>query len=95
LRAEAVATVRYETPPGQQLQIDFGSTSVAVGGEMQRIHLFVATGLVAGEAQREADEFMELVPTRLSVALAMIKDGAIQDAKTALALLYTAAFRMK
>lgn len=43
LRAEAVATVRYETPPGQQLQIDFGSTSVAVGGEMQRIHLFVAT----------------------------------------------------
>jgi transposase len=43
LRAEAVATVRYETPPGQQLQIDFGSTAVAVGGEMQRIHLFVAT----------------------------------------------------
>ena len=43
LRAEAVATVRYETPPGQQLQIDFGSTAVAVGGETQRIHLFVAT----------------------------------------------------
>jgi transposase len=43
LRAEAVATVRYETPPGQQLQIDFGSTTVAVSGEMQRIHLFVAT----------------------------------------------------
>lgn len=43
LRAEAVATVRYETPPGQQLQIDFGSTAVAVGGEVQRIHLFVAT----------------------------------------------------
>jgi transposase len=43
LRAEAMATVRYETPPGQQLQIDFGSTAVAVAGEMQRIHLFVAT----------------------------------------------------
>lgn len=43
LRAEAVATVRYETPPGQQLQIDFGSTAVPVGGEVQRIHLFVAT----------------------------------------------------
>ena len=43
LRAEAVATVRYETAPGQQLQIDFGSTAVAVGGELQRIHLFVAT----------------------------------------------------
>jgi len=43
LRAEALATVRYETAPGQQLQIDFGSTGVAVGEEVQRIHLFVAT----------------------------------------------------
>lgn len=43
LRAEAVATVRYETAPGHQLQIDFGSTAVVVGEEPQRIHLFVAT----------------------------------------------------
>jgi transposase len=43
LRAEAVATVRYETAPGQQLQIDFGSTAVLIGEQMQRIHLFVAT----------------------------------------------------
>ncbi len=43
LRAQAVATVRYETAPGQQLQIDFGSTAVAIGGEVRRVHLFVAT----------------------------------------------------
>jgi len=43
LRAEAVATVRYETAPGQQLQIDFGSTGVPIGGEVRRVHLFVAT----------------------------------------------------
>lgn len=43
LRAEAVATVRYETAPGYQLQIDFGSTAVVIGQEPQRIHLFVAT----------------------------------------------------
>jgi transposase len=43
LRAEAVATVRYETAPGQQLQIDFGSTAVPVDREMRRVHLFVAT----------------------------------------------------
>ena len=43
LRAEALATIRYETAPGQQLQIDFGSTTVMVGGEAQRVHLFVAT----------------------------------------------------
>jgi len=43
LRAEALATIRYETAPGQQLQIDFGSTAVMIGGEVQRVHLFVAT----------------------------------------------------
>jgi len=43
LRAEAVATVRYETAPGQQLQIDFGSTTVQLGQDTQRVHLFVAT----------------------------------------------------
>jgi transposase len=43
LRAQAVATVRYETAPGQQLQIDFGSTAVAIGDEVRRVHLFVAT----------------------------------------------------
>jgi transposase len=43
MRAEALATVRYETAPGQQLQIDFGSTTVPVGDETLRVHLFVAT----------------------------------------------------
>ncbi|HET7251898.1 MAG TPA: IS21 family transposase [Gemmatimonadales bacterium] len=43
LRAEARACVRFETPPGKQLQIDFGETRVAIGGESVRLHLFVAT----------------------------------------------------
>jgi len=43
LRAETVATVRYETAPGQQGQIDFGSTAVPIDGEVRRVHLFVAT----------------------------------------------------
>lgn len=43
LRAEAVATVRFETPPGKQLQIDFGQRIVKVAGEMTRVFLFVAT----------------------------------------------------
>lgn len=60
----------------------------------EKIHLFMATGLVAGESAREADEFMELVPTKLSRALSMIEQGEIQDAKTALALLYAAGFRL-
>jgi transposase len=43
LRAEALATIRYETAPGQQLQIDFGSTAISIAEETQRVHLFVAT----------------------------------------------------
>jgi transposase len=43
LAAEALATVRFETPPGRQLQIDFGERWVLVGGERVRVYLFVAT----------------------------------------------------
>jgi len=43
LQAEAQATVRFETPPGRQLQIDFGETRTVIGGEPERLHLFVAT----------------------------------------------------
>jgi transposase len=43
LRAQARATVRFETPPGKQLQIDFGEVRVWIGDEKLRVHLFVAT----------------------------------------------------
>ena len=35
--------MRFETAPGEQLQIDFGETRVPIGGERVRVHLFVAT----------------------------------------------------
>jgi len=43
LCAEALATVRFETPPGQQLQVDFGAATVMIGAERVKVHLFVAT----------------------------------------------------
>ena len=43
LRAEARACVRFATPPGQQLQIDFGEMRVSIGEEAVRVYLFVAT----------------------------------------------------
>jgi len=43
LRAAEVATVRYETAPGEQLQIDFGEITVPIAGERVKVHLFVAT----------------------------------------------------
>jgi transposase len=41
--AQTAATVRFETPPGHQLQIDFGTVRVPVGDELVKVHLFVAT----------------------------------------------------
>ena len=35
-------TERFETPPGHQMQIDFGEDDVCVGGETVRVHFFVA-----------------------------------------------------
>jgi transposase len=43
LLAEARATVRFETAPGEQLQIDFGEHRAWIAQEQVRVHLFVAT----------------------------------------------------
>ena len=44
LAAEALATVRFETPPGRQRQIDFGQRRISVDGfDQGRVYLFVAT----------------------------------------------------
>jgi len=41
-RAAQVATIRYETAPGHQMQIDFGQKLVAIGGALVRVYLLVA-----------------------------------------------------
>ncbi|ENO78325.1 integrase catalytic subunit [Thauera sp. 63] len=43
LEASRRATIRFETAPGEQMQIDFGQTRVLIGGEPVRVFLFVAT----------------------------------------------------
>jgi len=44
LKAEALATTRFETPPGRQLQIDFGERLVELGGAKVKAFVFVALG---------------------------------------------------
>ncbi|MGY0835785.1 IS21 family transposase, partial [Azospirillum argentinense] len=43
LVAQARATVRFETRPGEQMQIDFGVRRVEIGGAATAVFLFVAT----------------------------------------------------
>ena len=58
----------------------------------ERIHVFRASGLTAGPAAREADEFMSVERMPLSRAMSLVHSGEISDAKTALAILYVAQF---
>jgi transposase len=41
-RAAEVATVRFETAPGHQMQIDFGEKWISIAGVRTKVHLFVA-----------------------------------------------------
>ena len=75
-------------------QLDFLYTMYTTPGFTdERIHLFMASGLTHGETGHEADEFLTLETVPLSHALEMIRNGVIQDAKTALGILFAAGFR--
>lgn len=56
----------------------------------ERIHVFYAHGLTAGMSAREADEVMSIEEMPLSQAISLIRGGEIQDAKTALSILFFA-----
>lgn len=59
----------------------------------EKIHLFMATGVTAGTARPESDEFLEVHRVKLSQALRMVQTGEIQDSKTVVTILYAAGFR--
>jgi len=61
----------------------------------ERIHAFMATGLTRGTVAHEKDEFLSLETVTLSRALELIKTGELKDAKTALAILFVAGFRLE
>jgi ADP-ribose pyrophosphatase len=61
----------------------------------EKIHVFMATGLVQGKTEHEADEFITVETVTLSKALGLIQEGVIKDAKTALSLLYAAGFCLR
>ncbi|WP_442880228.1 hypothetical protein [Aurantimonas sp. A2-1-M11] len=72
LVAAARATVRFETRPGVQLQIDFGERRVEIGGVATKVFFFVATlgyyrRLRQGFQAREAGELVCRDGKRVSV----------------------------
>lgn len=61
----------------------------------ERIHLFAAFGLVAGEAKLENDEILEAEQVHLSRAIEMVASGEIVDGKTMIAVLLAARLKRK
>jgi ADP-ribose pyrophosphatase len=59
----------------------------------EKIHAFMAVGLRWEQSRHETDEFITVETLTLSNALGLIEKGEIEDAKTALAILYAAGFR--
>lgn len=53
----------------------------------EQMHLFVATELVAGDPRREPGEEIENLVVPWEQALAMVREGQIEDAKTIVGLL--------
>jgi ADP-ribose pyrophosphatase len=89
----AVRELKEETGCSAQ-EVDYLTTMFTTPGFTdEKIHLFMATGLVTGKPKHESDEFLDLEPMLLSLALELVESGEIKDAKTALGLLFAAGFR--
>jgi ADP-ribose pyrophosphatase len=61
----------------------------------ERMHVFLATGLTAGNTALEAGEQIESLVVTPAQALSMVELGEIRDAKTIAALLFYERFRQK
>lgn len=62
------------------------SIFTAPGFTDEVIHVYKATGLTKGQQQLDRDEVIEIVEMPLQEAMAMIRSGAIRDAKTMVGL---------
>src|SRR6266446_218950 len=58
----------------------------------ERMHLLLAEGLTAGEAQPEEDEKIEVRPFKVKDLKQMIKSGRLRDAKSIAGILYYLTF---
>jgi ADP-ribose pyrophosphatase len=61
----------------------------------EKMYVYLASGLVAGEMALEAGEDIRVLPLASDEALTRIRDGRIRDAKTVAALLYFDTFRRR
>lgn len=92
-RTCALRELREETGYSAAAMIPMTTFFTTPGFTDEKIHLFAATGLSAGESQRESDEILDLAPVPLSRALEMIETGKMVDGKSMIAILFAAFFK--
>ena len=85
-RRELSEEVGYRARSVQKL----GDIFPVPGYSDEHIHIFFATGLTPGRQNLDTDEVLDVKPIPLEGALEMIKRGEIRDAKTIIALFFTA-----
>jgi ADP-ribose diphosphatase len=88
----AVRELREEAGLAAAEIIFLGQVLTAPGFCDERIHLFLARGLSQAEQQLDADEVLTVKRVPFRQALAMIRSGEIEDAKTIVGLHHAAAF---
>ncbi len=79
--------LREETGFDTRDLIPLGGFYSAPGFSSEYLHLFVARGLFASEAEPDEDEFLSLEPTPLDRVPDLIRSGDIEDAKSIAGLL--------
>ncbi len=89
---ETCAVRELEEEAGQRAGrlVSLGWIFTTPGFTDERIHLFSAFDLETVARRPDDDEVIDLVPTSLDAALAMVWSGEFNDAKSALALLHAA-----
>lgn len=64
-----------------------------VGFCNERIHIYMATGLIQGDSHPDDDEFVAVTRMPFQEAVAKVMDGTFRDGKTALAIMMAYALR--
>ncbi|MEI7917073.1 MAG: NUDIX hydrolase [Methylophilaceae bacterium] len=77
-----------ETGYTAQEWVYLGLQHPCIGYSDEVIYMFIARGLLAGEAMQDEDEQLELFEASLEACLEMVAMQQITDAKTILALMY-------
>jgi len=66
--------------------VKLGAQHPCIGYSNEVIHIYLATGLVAGRHQRDEDETLEVFDMKFEDCLLMIQRGEITDGKTIVAM---------